>query len=75
MKIDSELNKICLKYKCWIDSFGYVRTLSPEKPIKLGKVYFKSSLYHVEDTSGKHFCGDTDFEIALLKLLKSIGYV
>jgi hypothetical protein len=75
----SEINKIALKYKCWIDSSDKIFYLGEngEKPKYLGKVYWKSKTgyFHATNISEYKYEGQKKLNILLENFLKGEGII
>ncbi len=74
---NKDLNIICKKYGCYIDSFEYIYIFKDEKWLKIGKIYFKSknNFYYPQTLQEKNIGGEKDFESCLVRLLQHIGYI
>jgi hypothetical protein len=65
-----EMNKIALKYNCWINIANRLYLVG-EKVIYLGRVYGKESgYYHAVNSLEKKYEGQKDFEVLLVSFLK-----
>jgi hypothetical protein len=73
----SELNVICKKYGCFINSFDQIYIFESEKYTKIGRIYYKPKVgfYYPQTLSGKNLGGEECFEPCLVRLLTFLGYI
>ncbi len=66
-----EMNKIAMKYSCWINSVDRIYHVADEVKL-LGKVYWKDTTgyYHAINANDKRYEGQKNFEVLLVNFLK-----
>lgn len=70
----NNLNVVAIKYDCILDNNNRVFH-KKDKPILIGKIYFKNDYYHATNTNGIHIEGEKEFEKLFLKFLIFQGII
>lgn len=66
-----EMNKIAMKYNCWINSVDSLYHIGEENKL-LGKVYWKNTTgyFHAININDRRYEGQKNFELLLSNFLK-----